>query len=140
MDSEWATARSIAGVIMPGSCSSRLRKSAQDDKWSFCLTASYDLQDYSIVNLAFPQRSQTGPGAVPDNINLQGQEDNIYVQGQEDGVVYSLVWNPAKIKAMLCEIVRKQNGDQVPKMNAANPYLSPLMKEDEYMPREICKR
>ena len=76
---------------MPGSCSSRLRKSAQDDKWSFCLTASYDLQDYSIVNLAFPQRSQTGPGAVPDNINLQGQEDNIYVQGQEDGVVYSLV-------------------------------------------------
>jgi hypothetical protein len=41
---------------------------------------------------------------------------------------------------MLCEIVRKQNGDQVPKMNAANPYLSPLMKEDEYMPREICKR
>jgi len=116
---------------MPGSCSSRLRKSAQDDKWSFCLTASYDLQDYSIVNLAFPQRSQTGPGAVPDNINLQGQED---------GVVYSLVWNPAKIKAMLCEIVRKQNGDQVPKMNAANPYLSPVMKEDEYMPREICKR
>jgi hypothetical protein len=96
---------------------------------------SYDLQDYSIVNLAFPEGSRTVAGGVPDNI---------YLQGQEDGVVYSLVWNPAKTKAMLCEIVRKQNGDQVPKMNATNPYLSPAMKEalnknEEYMPKEICK-
>jgi hypothetical protein len=97
---------------------------------------SYDLQDYSIVNLAFPRESQTGADGVPDNI---------YLQGQEDGVVYSLVWNPAKIKAMMCGIVRKQNGDRVPQMTPSeNRYLSPKMKEalsnkEEYMPSEICK-
>ena len=81
---------------------------------------SYDLQDYSIVNLAFPEEFSRADG-VPDNI---------YLQGQEDGVVYSLVWNPKKIKAMLCEIVRKQNGDRVPQMSPSeNRYLSPKMKE-----------
>jgi hypothetical protein len=97
---------------------------------------SYDLQDYSIVNLAFPEESQTGAGGV---------QDNIYLQGQEDGVVYSLVWNPMKIKAMLCDIVRKQNGDRIPQMSPSeNRYLSPRMKEalsnqEDYMPSEICK-
>jgi hypothetical protein len=96
---------------------------------------SYDLQDYSIVNLAFPEESQTGAGGVPDNI---------YLQGQEDGVVYSLVWNPTKIKAMLCGIVRRQNGDRVPPMTPENRHLSPKMKEalsnhEEYMPSEICR-
>ena len=94
---------------------------------------SYDLQDYSIVNLAFPEES--GAGGVPDNI---------YLQGREDGVVYSLVWNPKKIKAMLCEIVRRQNGDRVPPLTPENRYLSPRMKEalsakEDYMPSEICK-
>jgi Novel STAND NTPase 1 len=96
---------------------------------------SYDLQDYSIVNLAFPEESRTEAGGVPDNI---------YLRGREDGVVYSLVWNPKKIKAMLCEIVRKQNGDRVPPMTPENRYLSPKMKEalsarEDYMPSEICK-
>ena len=97
---------------------------------------SYDLQDYSIVNLAFPEELQTGAGGV---------QDNIYLQGQEDGVVYSLVWNPMKIKAMLCDIVRKQNGDRIPQMSPSeNRYLSPRMKEalsnqEDYMPSEICK-
>ena len=66
---------------------------------------SYDLQDYSIVNLAFPEELQAG-----------GVPDNIYLQGREEGVVYSLVWNPKKIRAMLCEIVHKQNDDRVPPM------------------------
>jgi Novel STAND NTPase 1 len=97
---------------------------------------SYDLQDYTIVNLAFPEESQTGAGGV---------RDNIYLLGQEDGVVYSLVWNPMKIKAMLCDIVRKQNGDRIPQMSPSeNRYLSPRMKEalsnqEDYMPSEICK-
>jgi hypothetical protein len=97
---------------------------------------SYDLQDYSIVNLVFPQGSQTGAGGV---------QDNIYLQGQENGVVYSLVWNPTKIKAMLCGIVRKQNGGRIPQMTPSeNRYLSASMKEalskkEDYMPREICK-
>ena len=94
---------------------------------------SYDLRDYSIVNLAFPEES--GAGGVPDNI---------YLQGREDGVVYSLVWNPTKIKAMLCAIVRRQNGDRVPPLTPENRYLSPQMKEalsakEDYMPSEICK-
>ena len=71
---------------------------------------SYDLQDFSIVNLAFPEES--GAGGVPDNI---------YLQGREDGVVYSLVWNPKKIKAMLCAIVRRQNGGRVPPLTPDEP-------------------
>ena len=63
-------------------------------------------RDYSIGSFAFPKGSPTG-----------GVPDNIYLQGQEDGVVYGLVWNPTKIKAMLCEIVRKQ----------------------DYMPSEVCE-
>jgi len=95
---------------------------------------SYDLRDYSIVNLAFPEDSQTAAGGVPDII---------YLQGREKGVVYSLVWNPAKLKAMLCAIVRKQNGDRVPAMTPDNRFLSPQMKDalskqEEYMPSEIC--
>jgi len=94
---------------------------------------SYDLQDYSIVNLAFPEESAAG-----------GVPDNIYLQGREEGVVYSLVWNPKKIRAMLCAIVHKQNDDRVPPMTPENRYLSPQMKKalsdkEEYMPSEICK-
>ena len=79
---------------------------------------SYDLQDYSIVNLAFPEEFRPAGGV----------QDNIYLQGQEDGVVYSLVWNPTKIKAMLCDIVRKQNGDRIPQMS---PGKSVSLSEDE---------
>ena len=85
----------------------RKKNNAQKDMRAERTIMSYDLQDYSIVNLAFPEESQTGAGGVPDNI---------YLQGREEGVVYSLVWNPKKIKAMLCAIVRKQNGDRVPPM------------------------
>ena len=78
---------------------------------------SYDLQDYSIVNLAFPRSCRPG----------RGVHDNIYLQGQEDAFVYSLVWNPMKIKAMLCAIVLKQNGDRIP----ANDLGKSLSLRDE---------
>ena len=68
---------------------------------------SFDLGDYSIGSFAVPKGSPTNGG-----------QDHIYLQGQEDGVVYRLIWNPGEIKAMLCEILRKQ----------------------DYMPTEVCEQ
>ena len=68
------------------------RKDSAQDYASERSIMSYDLRDYSIGSFAFPKGSPTN-----------GVQDNIYLQGQEDGVVYSLVWNPTKIKAMLCD-------------------------------------
>ena len=68
---------------------------------------NFDLGEYSIGSFAVPKGSPTNGG-----------QDHIYLQGQEDGVVYRLIWNPADIKSMLCEILRKQ----------------------DYMPTEVCEQ
>ena len=68
---------------------------------------SFDLAEYSIGSFAIPKGSP-----VPRI------RDHIYLQGQEGGVVYELVWNPADIKSMLCEILHKQ----------------------DYMPTEVCEK
>jgi hypothetical protein len=63
---------------------------------------SFDLGRYSIENAAFAGRG------VLSTDTTDGVPDHVYLKSKEPGVVYRIIWNPAKIRSILCEILLGQ--------------------------------
>ena len=66
---------------------------------------SFDLGRYSIENAAFAGRG------VLSTDTTDGAPDYVYLKSKVPDVVYRLIWNPAKIRSILCEILLRQGGE-----------------------------